>query len=68
MAKLAQTTAGKTLKVAAWSGVSAVLAVVIAGIADWNLPADIVWLLPVVNTVLVALKNLVDSKVPNLPK
>lgn len=62
---MANTTLGKTLKTLAWVAVSAVVAYAIKLVAglDWGQYAA---LQPLVNTVLVAVKNLADRNVPNL--
>jgi hypothetical protein len=62
---MTNTTLGKTLKTLAWVAVSAVVTYAVKLVAglDWGQYAV---LQPLVNTVLVALKNLADRNVPNL--
>ena len=60
-----QTTLAKTLKTLAWVIISAVVTYVIKVVAglDWGQYA---MMQPLVNTALVAVKNLADRNVPNL--
>lgn len=60
-----QTALGKTIKTLAWVAVSAVVTYVIKVVADldWGQYAVAQ---PLVNTALVALKNLADRNVPNI--
>lgn len=59
------TTLGKTIQVLAWVAVSAAVSYAVKLIAglDWGQYAV---LQPLVNTALVAIKNLADRNVPNL--
>ena len=66
--KLLDSAVGKTLKVAFWSSLSAGVAVLLAGIPNWNLPAKYAFLVPLVNTLGVLVQKLADKKVPNLPR
>lgn len=60
-----KTAVGKTVKTLAWVAVSAVVTYVVKLVAglDWGQYAV---LQPLVNTALVAIKNLADRNVPNL--
>jgi hypothetical protein len=63
---LFDTTVGKVIKTAIYIGVSAVVTYVIKVIADLNW-GEFAALQPLVNTVLVFIKNYLDKSVPNKP-
>ena len=50
------------IKVAVYSSVSAFLAVIIAGLNDIEVSSSLALIVPLVNTGLVALKDIVDGK------
>ena len=52
----------KILMVIGWSCLSAFIASLIAVVPDINVPLEWIWLVPVINSTLVALKKFIDSK------